>query len=241
MLPLSALELALSLLIATAAAWLQGSIGFGMAMVAAPLLVLFAPELIPGPLIGSALALTLLVAHRERRFIDVPGVTWAAVGCLPGAGIAAWVLTVVTATGFGILFSILVLVAVLVSALGRSVYPSNRNALVAGFLSGFMGTTSSIGGPTVALVYQNERGPILRGTLSAYFSVASVIALTALAIAGEFGGTEIALAGLMLPASLAGFAISSKTKGVLDKHSLRPVVLVLSAGAAIAVLVRNIV
>jgi len=57
--------LLLPLLLASAAvafgAMVQGAVGFGMALVAAPLLVLIRPELVPGPLLVSGLALTLLV------------------------------------------------------------------------------------------------------------------------------------------------------------------------------------
>jgi len=39
--------------------------------------------------------------------------------------------------------------------------------LIAGGLSGFFGTLTSIGAPPLALVEQGEKGPTIRGTLSA--------------------------------------------------------------------------
>lgn len=70
-------------------ALVQGAVGFGMALVAAPLLVLIRPQLVPGPLLVSGLALTLLVARRERDSIDLLGVKWGLVGRVPGVAIGA--------------------------------------------------------------------------------------------------------------------------------------------------------
>lgn len=221
-------------------AWVQGSIGFGLAVVAAPLLVLIEPDLVPGPLILNGLLLTLLVAYRERRSIDARSIRWTILGSVAGTALAAAVLRVISAYGFTILFSALVLLGVGLSAIGLSVPLTRRNTLIVGGLSGFMGTTSSIGGPPVALLYQNSPGPQFRGTLSAYFCVTGVMALLALAGVGKLGSDELTLALPMLPALVIGYALSGFTARILDRRSLRPAVLTLSAISAAAVLVRQI-
>lgn len=48
------------------ASCMQASIGFGMGMLAAPVVALVAPTLLPGMLIASATTVTLLVVIRER-------------------------------------------------------------------------------------------------------------------------------------------------------------------------------
>ncbi len=235
---MSPIEIIVSSIIVAIAACIQGSIGFGLAMLAAPLLVLIEPDLVPAPLIVNGLLLTLLMTYRDRRAIDVQGVTWMATGCVPGIVIASVVLTVISADGFTILFSILVLLAVALSALGYSIRLTKTNVLIAGTFSGFMGTTSSIGGPPVALVYQNSTGAQMRGTLSAYFFICGILALIGLFFVGWFGIDELWLALSLLPGLIIGFAVSSITSGKLDRYSLRPAVLVLSGIAAIAVLAR---
>ena len=77
----------------------QGAVGFGMALLAAPLLVLIRPELVPGPLLINGLALTLLVARRERDSIDLFGVKWALVGRVPGVALGALALATVPVAG----------------------------------------------------------------------------------------------------------------------------------------------
>ncbi|MCP5118561.1 MAG: TSUP family transporter, partial [bacterium] len=73
---------------------IQGSVGFGLGILAAPLLLLINPILIPAPLLSAALVLTLLVARREHQSIDLHGVAWAVVGRIPGALLGAATLTV---------------------------------------------------------------------------------------------------------------------------------------------------
>ena len=66
------------------ASCMQGSIGFGMGMLAAPIVALVDPGLIPGTLIMLAALLTIFVVVRERQHIDLAGTGWALVGRVPG-------------------------------------------------------------------------------------------------------------------------------------------------------------
>ena len=66
------------------AAALQASIGFGMGMLAAPVVALVDPGLIPGTLILLAVVVTLLVVLTERQHIDLGGTGWALAGRVPG-------------------------------------------------------------------------------------------------------------------------------------------------------------
>ena len=67
---MSPLEIAAVFSVVTAAACIQGAIGFGMALIAAPLLVLIEPDPVPGPLISSSLVLVSLIALRDRAHVD---------------------------------------------------------------------------------------------------------------------------------------------------------------------------
>ena len=61
--------------------------------------------------------------------------------------------------------------------------------MLAGATSGVLGTATSIGGPPMALVWQNSSGPKLRGTMSGFFLVGSVLSIAVLAITGGVGRT----------------------------------------------------
>ena len=116
--------------------------------------------------------------------------------------------------------------------------PGKGVVLAAGAVSGLMGTTTSIGGPPLALAFQNSRGEQLRTTMSVYFLAASILALGGLAIAGRFGVNELRLAAYLLPGMMVGFYISNYNRHLFRHEYVRRVVLVLSAVAA-AVIILN--
>ena len=235
---MSSLEIVLLVAVVTAAGCVQASIGFGMALIAAPILVMIDPRLVPGPLIASAFVLVLLVAIRDRSHVDYGTVRFSMVGNAVGAFTGAAVVALLDPRSYAILFGLLVLLGVALSAMGLRIAVSRGLALGAGLLGGFMSATSSIGGPPMALVYQHEGAERFRGTLSAYFVFSTVVSVAALAWFGRFGWQELRLAGILIPGQIVGFALSFPMTRVLRGHSIRPFILGLSSLAAIVLLVR---
>ena len=221
-------------------AGVQGAVGFGMALLAAPLLVLIRPELVPGPLLINGLALTLLVARRERDSIDLAGVKWALVGRVPGVALGALALAVVPANRLMLLDGLVVLAGVALGASRARLSPTRPILLGAGLLSGVFGTIASIGGPPLALVYQNEPGPKLRGTLAGYFIVGALMSLVALIGVGRYGASELAWTLLLLPGTVLGFAVSNRLTGWVDAGRTRRAVLGITTAAGVAAVLRSL-
>ena len=220
---------------------LQGSVGFGLGMLAAPLLVLIDPGFVPAPLLSAALALTVLVAQRERHAIDFRGVGWALVGRLPGTFIGAAVMAVAPERATSILVGVIVFVAVGLIGSGMSLPRTPRVLFGAGTLSGFMGTTTSIGGPPIAALYHDAAGDKVRGTMSGFFVIGLVITLTALAFVGRFGRPELVKAACLIPGAVVGYAVSSHIAPILDRGYTRTAVLSVSALAGVSVIVQTLV
>lgn len=221
-------------------AFLQATLGFGMALVAAPLLVLINPSLIPGPMLFTSAVLTLLMTRREWHAVRGRDLGWSLGGRVIGIGIALAVMDRMSTNGMDLLFGAIVLGAVLMSAGGISL-PLTRGTLWhAGMLSGLMGTVTSIGGPPIALVYQNERGPEVRGTLSAYFLVGTVLSLAGLAWIGRFGLPELRAGLSLCPGVILGYLASRNALGLVDRRGLRPAILGLAAASALVVILRRI-
>jgi uncharacterized protein len=221
-------------------ATVQGAVGFGMALVAAPLLVLIHPELVPGPLLINGLALTLLVARRERDSIDLFGVKWALVGRVPGVVLGALALATIPVKGLMLLDGLVVLACVALGASQARLSPTPRILLGAGLISGVFGTIASIGGPPLALVYQNEPGPKLRGTLAGYFIVGALMSLAALIVVGRYGVDELAWTLLLLPGTVLGFAGSNRLTGWVDAGRTRRAVLAVTTAAGVAAVLRSL-
>ena len=123
-----------------------------------------------------------LILIRDHQHIDVSGLTFSLIGRMIGTVGAAFFLLIASEALFELTFAALVMFAVILSAAGFQPQPNRKNAVIAGALSGLMGTISSIGGPPVALLYQNAGASRLRGTLAGFFLVGSVVSLLALAL-----------------------------------------------------------
>ncbi len=80
----------------------------------------------------------------------------------------------------------------------------------AGFCSGVMGTAASIGGPSMALLLQNESGNRIRANLSMFFVVGSLISLVMLAFSGLMSLAQLGFGLLLLPAVLIGHKAATR-------------------------------
>jgi uncharacterized membrane protein YfcA len=238
---LTPLEWLLAEVVVVVGSVLQGAVGFGLGLLGAPLLVILDPSLVPGPLLATALSLSILVAFREHRAIDLGGVGWALVGRVPGTLLGALVVAVVPRQQTSLLVGAMVLVAVGMFATGTRVARTRRSLFGAGTLSGFMATTSSVGGPPIALLYQDSHGGRVRGTLSGFFLVGLVISLGALALVGRFGWSEIVSSISLFPAVLLGFLLSGRIAAILDRGYTRTAIFAASGLAGLAVILEALV
>lgn len=235
---MSPLEITLAVAVMAVGALVHGSVGFGMNLIAAPVLVLLDPAFVPGPMLVAALVLMVFVAWRERASMDVRGIRWAIVGRVPGSALGAFIVLVLPQHELALALAAAVLVAVIVSAGGWHLPLQAPVLFGAGATSGLMATVTSIGGPPMALAYQREGGPRVRGTLSGFFLFGACLSIALLAAVGRFGVDEVQRAGILIPGLLMGFAASKRTAPYLDAGYTRPAVLLLSSASAVAVVVR---
>lgn len=217
-------------------AFVQGSVGFGHNLIAAPVFALVDDRLVPGPAIASAGVLVLLTVVRDRSGLHLGEVGTALIGRVPGTILAAVAVAALSADHLAVGFAALVLLAVGITASGVHVRPTRATLVGAGALSGFMGTATSIGGPPMAMLYASEEGRRLRGTLAGFFLTGIAMSLLALTVTGSFGVEELRLSLLPVPAIVVGFALSSWGARRLDAGRTRPAVLAVAALSAVSVL-----
>lgn len=221
-------------------ALLQGSVGFGMGLFAVPFLLLLDRALVPGPILLASGALTILMVVREHHAVRRRDLIWSLSGRVVGTLVALAVLRLLSPARFEAAFGILILFAVGLTALGVPVSLTPGHLTGAGMLSGFMGTTVSIGGPPMALLYQRETGPNIRATLSAFFLVGTVLSLTGLHLVHLFGAHELLLGLALLPGTWLGFLASRWTAGHLDRGYMRHAILAVSALTGAVVVVKGL-
>lgn len=226
------LDIILVNLILLLGAVVQGVVGYGIALVCAPLLFLIDPTYIPAPMIMASMLLNFLLMHRERRALKFGDITWASLGNVFGVACAAMVLLYVAGDKFSLVFGALILFAVILSLSGYKPKITPGSSVIAGFASGFMGTCTSVGGPPVALLYQSASIQVIRANLPAFFFFSSILALAALAATGHLTKPDIRAFLTGVPGIFLGFYISHHAKGWLGNMPLRPAILGIAAISA---------
>lgn len=237
------LDLATLLLAGTAVlvgSAVQGMVGFGLGLLAAPIIALVDPTLVPGALLVVTVALPALSVVRERGDADWPGLRWALLGRVPGTAAGTWAVATVPGGVLSIVVGVVVIAAVLLSLSTWQVKPTPRTLFTAGVISGATGTATSIGGPPIALVYQHESGPRLRSTLGVYFVVGTTFSIAVLVAAGQLHGRHLLAGAALLPFLVVGFLISGPLRTRLDRGWLRPAVLVVAGVSAMVLVVRSL-
>jgi uncharacterized membrane protein YfcA len=251
-----------------AGAALQSAVGFGFALVAAPLLYAAAPsaEQAVGLMIVLGLEVNLLTLLAERRRPDpvwgdvVPVVAWS----LPGALAGVAVLRALDAVALQLLVTAGVLAALAVNLRAerrartatvpapredsprfaeraRSSAPRARWARpLAGLSSGALNTSTSTGGPPVALLLMSRglRPHVVRDTLTTSFVGFAAVSVAALALTGTRGAVPdatwvAALIPLTAAGQLAGRPAFSRLAAARSYERVLTVVLVVTVAAGL--------
>lgn len=236
------MDTALAAILIFFGSFVQSAIGFGLAIVAAPLLFLISPDYVPGPITAVALVLSCANTYRYRASISLRGLGAAVAGRVPGTLLGGALLLWIDAKMLSLWLGIAVISAVLVSLLPIRIAPTPGRMAVAGFVSGFMGTSTAIGGPPMALLLQHEKADAIRANLSAFFIVSCVMSLAVQAPVGYLGWHHLQLTWPLIPATLLGFWLATRLVHRITTQQMRATSLVLctlSGMAAVAVYLRT--
>jgi uncharacterized protein len=236
--PLEPLNIAIAVAIMATGSALQASVGIGLALFVVPVLALVDQSFIPGPMLLAGVVLALLTAYRERTAIDVPALRNSLVGLAVGTVIGALALWFASGLNLDKTFGGLVLLAVLISVSGYKFNATPRSLVLAGGAAGVMGAMVGIHGPPISLVFQNTEPRVARAMLGAFFSVAYLGAVAALAAFGLFGMPQLARAAILLPGVAIGLVVAPYLAGHIDGKRLRFIILGIAAASGLTLLVR---
>ena len=229
--------LVLGLAVALGAA-VQSAVGFGLAVVAAPFVVLVQPALMPGSLLvcGFVLPFWELVRHErdiERRLLT--GAYAMRLALTPvGAALVVW-------SGpreIALIVGIMILLVVGLSLTPVSVRATVPNALAAGAVTGVAGTAASIGGPFLAMVLQHERPERVRSTLAAFFVLGSLTSLVALAVSGALTADQVRAGLVWVPFLALGVWLGRPLRTLVSRDRMRQGVLAFCTVASVVVIAR---
>lgn len=236
----SGIELAVALVAVAAGALVQGSIGFGFVLVAAPIVGLLEPEALPATFLWLALPLALWMAIREHSSVHWPGFAQLTVGRMLGTAVAGCVIATIASDTLTVAVGLAIVCAALISAFASGIEVGTKGRLTAGVVSGVMGTIGAVGGPASALAYQQREGAEIRATLAASFVTGLLMSMVALALAGKMERWHFDLAIVLLPGLVIGLVLSSTVIRKLDAKWIRPVVLVCAGLGGLAIALKGL-
>ena len=216
----------------------QSTVGFGLAVVAAPFVVLLAPDLMPVALLVPAMALPVLQLTHAARDIAWRPLGWAVAARTLFTPVGVAVVATFAPRAIAALVGVLILVTVALSVRTIDLRPTPVNATVAGAVSGVSGTAAAIGGPFLALVLQHERPERVRSTLAVFFLAGSLLGLAGLSLGGELSGAQVVAGLVWVPFALLGYAVSAPLRARIDHERFRRAVLAFCVVASLVVIAR---
>lgn len=203
-------------LIVAAAALLAGSSGFGLGLIATPMLLLsgFSLPFVVAANLLISLATRLLVAWRLRAAIDRRRVALLVGAAVPGLWIGSRTLGALDEEALKVAVGIVIALAAASLAWADRHPPRPRIrglTVVAGFTGGLLGTTTSLVGAPPALLFTRRRLATASffADLSIYFIATSVIGLAILAADGHVSGDAVRAFAWWLPGVLVANAIGT--------------------------------
>ena len=220
------------------AALVQATIGVGFALIMVPVAAVARPDMLPGAVILLMIPLNAWVAWRERGALDAFGTSWITAGRVAGALAGLWVLRVVSARGLDLLIGGSTLLAVAASVLVPRFRPDRGAFVTAGVVTGITETTTGIGGPPLALVFQHQTPSALRANVAMCFLIGEILSVMLLVAVGSLGALQVRAALILLPGMGLGILCSGPARQRLDPGMLRRLVLVFAAVSAVWIILK---
>jgi uncharacterized membrane protein YfcA len=194
------------------ASFIRGVSGFGLALVLAPilLLILNSKSMVVINLLLGVVSNILVLSYSYRN-VHLKGIVPMALSSLLGIPLGLWIIKVIEPSTLKIFVGSITIFFAIPLALGftRVFAKEALASSITGFVSGFLGTSTSVGGPPVVLFMHNQnwRKEIIHSSLAAYFLFNSSSSLIALSASG-FMNTQIMIFTVSLvPALLVGIVV----------------------------------
>ena len=224
-----------------AAAFLQSITGFGLVIIAAPLLMLFyEPKAVVLMMACLAFCSNFWQGMFVWRDAEKKTVFWLLAGTLVGQPLGFLVFKAISPEGLKLVVGVFLLVSVVVMQWLRvRIALCPRNSVVTGVASGLMAITTGMGGPPLILytAYSPLTALQLRATCILFFLFSNVCSLATYFL----GGTELKAAFMeslwLLPGIFAGIGCGHLVFKHISQKLFRRIILVMLLGMCLQMVV----
>ena len=215
----------------------QSAIGIGFGIPAC-FLVLFEPSMVPGCIVLMGTFLAFSNAFLSYRDILKKDLIYSFSGRVVGTLISVPLISLTIGTkSFLIIFGVLLLITVFLSAKKWNLKATIKNITIAGMCSGFMGTLTGVGGPPMAIVYQNSSARNAVATLNMFFGIGALFSVFVLAYIDLITIREVMRCLLLAPGVVVGLILGRQTivKNYVNTN-LKKLILIVCFVSAVLVL-----
>ena len=170
------------------AAFIQSITGFGLVIIAAPLLMFFyEPKLTVPIMLLLACSGNAVQGFLMRKQANLPLIRWMYLGMLAGQPIGFFFFTYISNDALKVFINIVVLLSLLLMQISHRRIPEcRRNTIITGMLSGFTAITTGMGGLPflIYLAYTSMPPNVFRATCFVYFFLGNATSLVSYLIGG---------------------------------------------------------
>ncbi len=217
------------IIIITFACFLQGIVGFGFALLAAPLLFIFLEkETVVSAMLIIGVIINFFLIKKIKKSVGYKRIPLLFLASLVGMPIGIWILSTITMNSMKVLVGALVIVFASILSFGKIRLPkSNFLALLSGFISGILNTSTSTSGPPAVLLFTGENLPKeeFRKTLAHLFFLMSVASLCLFIVNKIITVKGVILGFISIPFVLLGAFLGDKLTEKVSQKFFRILVL----------------
>tara|TARA_Y100000590_G_scaffold470718_1_gene668382 strand:+ start:9571 stop:10320 length:750 start_codon:yes stop_codon:yes gene_type:complete len=234
-------QLIIAFFIVFIASTAQSVFGMGWGMIAAPLLALLNPSLIPGTIVFLGFFAALYPSIKYYKDVDWYIFKPAIIGRIVGSIIAGWITAYIVASGkIEIVLGCVLLVSIFISVFSiKKIKQNARNHFIAGGISGVLGTIVGVGGTPMGIIYQNENPVMVRANNNLFFTIGSISSVFILLLAGVMKSYHIIYGFLLLP-PLFTASFTAKYFIKYGNRILKPYILSICTISSIILMLRGL-
>ena len=213
-----------------AAAFLQSATGFGLVMIAAPLLMYFYdPKLVIVVVAIVACCGNVAQSLLLRRHTPFSLVGWLTLGALAGQPVGLRIYQVIPGVWLKLVVSVVILLSLtLMQAFRVHAKIRPRNSFVTGMIAGTSATTTGMSGPPLILYLSHAKlsPEEIRATACTFFAASNILALTAFYLGGVDFAPALREAPYILPGLALGVAAGYVAAGRVPAQAFRKILYV---------------
>jgi len=209
-----------------------------LALVLAPILLLLlnSKSIVAINFLLGAISNIMVLCYSYKN-VDLKGIAPMAVSSLLGIPPGLWIINIITPSTLKVLVGAVTIFFAIPLSFGftKAFTKEKLAGSIFGFLSGLIGTSTSLGGPAVVIFMHNQKWPkeVIHASLAAFFLFSGASILITFAASGLMSTQTVIFSASLAPALLIGTGLGMVTFHIINQRLFRVISLAIIIGAGI--------